>query len=177
MRNLLIFVVESKSEKENSDGVYLRETLDYFYDYDRKNTIIKFVYMNGKHNYKKKKVEQKISCYIRQSKVMDTQVQCKVYYMFDKDNTYLSNEDIVFNKEVNKYCEENDYTLIWMNQNIEDVYLNKTVEHGKKVKEAGKFKKRNAIKNVDIKQLMNNNANTRHSSNILIELDKTLKRK
>ena len=45
MRQLLIFVAESKSENENSDGVYLRETLNYYYEFNRNQTIIKFVFI------------------------------------------------------------------------------------------------------------------------------------
>lgn len=56
MRQLLIFVAESKSENENSDGVYLRETLNYYYEFNRNQTIIKFVFMNGKRNYNKRNI-------------------------------------------------------------------------------------------------------------------------
>ena len=60
MRQLLIFVVESKSENENSDGVYLRETLNYYYEFNRNQTIIKFVFMNRKGNYNKRNIINKI---------------------------------------------------------------------------------------------------------------------
>lgn len=177
MRQLLIFVVESKSDKENSDGIYLKETLNYFYDFNQKDTIIKFVYMNGKQNYNKRKVEQKVLHFIKHAKAMINNIQYKVFYVFDKDNVNLSSEDIIFNKKVTQYCQKNNYCIIWMNKNVEDVYLRKTLEHGKKVKEAGQFKKRNAITKVNVNHLMNPSANSRHSSNIFVELDKILIRK
>lgn len=104
MRQLLIFVVESKSDKENSDGIYLKETLNYFYDFNQKDTIIKFVYMNGKQNYNKRKVEQKVLHFIKHAKAMINNIQYKVFYVFDKDNVNLSSEDIIFNKKVTQYC-------------------------------------------------------------------------
>ena len=67
MRRLVIFVIETKSDKENSDGVYLRETLEHLYEYDRSNTIVKFVFMNGKGNYNKSSVVNKIDSYIKDS--------------------------------------------------------------------------------------------------------------
>ena len=65
MRRLVIFVIETKSDKENSDGVYLRETLEHLYEYDRSNTIVKFVFMNGKGNYNKSSVVNKIDSYMQ----------------------------------------------------------------------------------------------------------------
>ena len=71
MRRLVIFVIETKSDKENSDGVYLRETVERLYEYDRGNTIVKFVFMNGKGNYNKSSVVNKIYSYIDDAKDVD----------------------------------------------------------------------------------------------------------
>ena len=48
-----------------------------------------------------------------------------------------NNSNVIFSLE--KYCKENDYDLVWMNLNIEDVYLGKMVETKSKAKEAFKF--------------------------------------
>ena len=50
----LIFVVET-NKKCKSDWIYIKDTIDYFYQYEQ--TQVKFtpVYMDGKGNYKNKK--------------------------------------------------------------------------------------------------------------------------
>ena len=42
MRKLLIFVIEGNSKLHNSDGKYIRATLDNFYSYDRYNDLMYF---------------------------------------------------------------------------------------------------------------------------------------
>lgn len=177
MRQLLIFVAESKSENENSDGVYLRETLNYYYEFNRNQTIIKFVFMNGKRNYNKRNIINKINNYIKNAKITNKDTIIHVFYIFDKDNNFTSNADRIFNKNVIEYCHKNGYSIIWMNKNIEDVCLHHEVEKRQKTKEASKFKTSYAIHSIDKKKLSQESANTRHTSNILIELDKVLHRK
>ena len=177
MRKLLIFVIESKSEKENSDGIYLKETLEHFYEYDKMNTLIKFVFMNGKGNYDKKSVVKKIEDFVKQAKAVNKDTQETVFYMFDKDETVASNADVIFNKTVSDYCVQKGYDIIWMNKNVEDVYLGNEIDGKLKVREAAKFKNNKVITSVDIKKLSRKGADLRHTSNILLELDKVLSRK
>ena len=60
----LVFVVETNKTCK-SDWIYIKDTIKYFYEYDR--TQIKFspVYMDGKGNYrnKEKEVKQLINQY------------------------------------------------------------------------------------------------------------------
>ena len=177
MRRLVIFVIETKSDKENSDGVYLRETVEHLYEYDRSNTIVKFVFMNGKGNYNKSSVVDKIDSYIEDSKEIDKDTVCSVLYVFDKDNNDTSRDDESFNRSVVNFCKRNGYLLIWMNKNIEEAYWKQEINHKQKVTMAGKFKKTNEITKVDVTTLSVPKASRRYTSNILLELDKVLDRK
>lgn len=177
MRRLVIFVIETKSDKENSDGVYLRETIEHLYEYDRSNTIVKFVFMNGKGNYNKSTVVNKIDSYIKDSKKIDKDTVCSVLYVFDKDNSDTSRDDENFNASVVDFCNRNGYLLIWMNKNIEEAYWKQEVNHKQKVTMAGKFKKTNEITKVSVAALSVPKANRRYTSNVLLELDKVLDRK
>ena len=177
MRRLVIFVIETKSDKENSDGVYLRETVERLYEYDRGNTIVKFVFMNGKGNYNKSSVVNKIYSYIDDAKDVDRDTVCSVLYVFDKDNSDTSPDDENFNQSVVDFCNRNGYLLIWMNKNIEEAYWKQEVNHKQKVAMAGKFKKTNGITKVDVTTLSVPEANRRYTSNVLLELDKVLDRK
>ena len=159
MRKLLIFVIESKSEKENSDGIYLKETLEHFYEYDKKSVV------------------KKIEDFVKQAKAVNKDTQETVFYMFDKDETVASNADVIFNKTVSDYCVQKGYDIIWMNKNVEDVYLGNEIDGKLKVREAAKFKNNKVITSVDIKKLSRKGADLRHTSNILLELDKVLSRK
>jgi len=177
MRRLVIFVIETKSDKENSDGVYLRETVEKLYEYDRSNTIVKFVFMNGKGNYNKSSVVNKIDSYIKDSKEIDKDTVYSVLYVFDKDNDDTSHKDENFNTSVESFCNCNGYQLIWMNKNIEEVYWKQEVDNKQKVSMAGKFKKTSEITKVDVATLSVSKAHRRYTSNVLLELDQILKRK
>ena len=177
MRRLVIFVIETKSDKENSDGVYLRETIEHLYKYDRSNTIVKFVFMNGKGNYNKSSVVNKIDSYIEDSKAIDSDTVCSVLYVFDKDNSDTSQDDGNFNQSVEEFCNRNGYLLVWMNKNIEEAYWKQEVNRKQKVPMAGKFKTTNQISKIDVATLSVSKANRRCTSNVLLELDKVLDRK
>lgn len=65
----LIFVVEAKKSSK-SDWIYIKGTIDYFYEYNRTGLKLSPVYMDGKGNYKQKEKEVKslISQYSKASK-------------------------------------------------------------------------------------------------------------
>ena len=52
----LIFVVETDS-KCKSDWIYIKDTLEWFYDFDRAHTKLSPVFMAGKNKYLKKEKE------------------------------------------------------------------------------------------------------------------------
>ena len=54
----LIFVVEANKSCK-SDWIYIKSTIDYFYEYNRTGLKLSPVYMDGKGNYKQKEKEVK----------------------------------------------------------------------------------------------------------------------
>lgn len=72
MGTQLIFVVET-NRKCKSDWIYIKDTIDYFYQYNQ--TQIKFtpVYMDGKGKYQKKEKNFKFNfsiCFRIQNKLL-----------------------------------------------------------------------------------------------------------
>ena len=57
----LIFVVET-NKKCKSDWIYIKDTIDRFFQYNQAQVKLTPVYMDGKGNYKNK--EKEISCLI-----------------------------------------------------------------------------------------------------------------
>ena len=105
----LIFVVET-NKKCNSDWIYIKDTVDYFYSYEQ--TELKFtpIYMDGKGNYFKK--EKEVKSKIKQYKVSSKENNSKVLYCFDCDESNTKQEDASFLKKVKKFCKEEGYEFV-----------------------------------------------------------------
>lgn len=132
----LIFVVETNS-KSKSDWIYIKDTVERFYQYDQYHVKFTPVYMDGKGKYqgKKKEVNRLISQYSSTSKTN----QSKVIYCFDCDDYDVKREDSEFLKEAEKYCNTNGYDFIWFCKDIECVYLGKKIERHDKQRQAANF--------------------------------------
>lgn len=169
----LIFVVETDS-KSKSDWIYIKDTIDYFYNYDQSHIKFSTVYMDGKGNYKK--VEGRITKLISEYSAVNKQRQSKVIYFFDCDDFDTNRVEMDFLKNAKEYCDEKQYEFVWFCKDIERVYIGKKVPKSEKTKEAAKFKSRKIIQQTDERKLMVSNyvANT---SNILKVIDKYLERK
>lgn len=169
----LIFVVEADS-KCKSDWIYIKDTIERFYQYDQ--TQIKFspVYMDGKGNYgkKEKKISKLESQYASASKTNKSQVM----YCFDCDDYDSRPEDLKFLSTVQEYCKDRGADFIWFCKDIERVYLGKKVDKCQKKTESAAFKSKKLINNIEANKLSvtSYQANT---SNIMGILDKYLARK
>ena len=169
----LIIVVET-NKKNRSDWMYIKDTIEHFYNYD--NSEVKFspVYMDGKTKYKDKEgeIQTLISKYAKSAKGNKSEV----IYCFDCDNYDTDVTDRNFLKDAQKYCESKDYQFAWFCKDIERVYLGKKVEKNKKRDEAAKFLRKKEIKNIAAEKLSANKYRNDHS-NLLSVLDKYLARK
>ncbi len=54
----LVFVVET-NKKCNSDWIYIKDTIEHFYEYDRTQVKFSPAYMDGKGKYKSKEKTDK----------------------------------------------------------------------------------------------------------------------
>ena len=104
----LIFVVETNKTCK-SDWIYIKDTIDYFFEYDRTAIKLTPVYMDGKGKYKNK--EKEISKNIAAYKAGGKGRQTKVIYCFDCDDYNTKQEDAFFLEKVRQYCAEQKYFL------------------------------------------------------------------
>ena len=163
----LIFVVET-NKKCNSDWIYIKDTIEQFYEYDRTQLKLSVVYMDGKGKYKKKVKE--IEKLISQYKAASKKNKSKVFYCFDCDEYDNRQEDGIFLEEARIFCGNNDYEFIWFCKDIEQVYIGKKVENSKKKKEAAMFKVKKQIVHINPKRL-SETVYKNNTSNIIKVLD------
>ncbi len=157
----LIFVMETTTSAK-TDWMYIKKTIDFYYK--PRSFSLEKVFSRTKPELIKqdKKINKIISNSVRKSIVF-------ICADYDRD------EEI--NNLIIKYCNDNNYNLIWMNLDIEDVYLGKQVSDKNKLKEAINFQRKSEsilkeLNNLDCK----NPLIKRHSSNILFVLDKYIER-
>lgn len=169
----LIFVVETNAENK-SDWIYIKETIDYVYNYDSSHVKFTPVYMGGKNNYKNKlkEIETKTRQYNNSAEGNETEV----IYCFDCDEYDNNPEDDTFLNAALKYCKDKKSDFVWFCKDIERVYIKTKVADKEKKKEATKFKVKRLILKVDLKRLERKNYG-KDSSNLLHVVDKYLHRK
>ncbi len=167
----LIFVVET-NKKCNSDWIYIKDTIEHFYDYERTEVKLRPVYMDGKGKYKNK--EKQVKQFIKEYSAMSKTNHSKVLYCFDCDDYNNNPDDWNFLKEAKKYCKDRGYEFVWFCKDIEQVYIGKRVDDSQKKKEAATFKAKKMIQKVDKNRLSVNTYKV-SASNIMKVLDDTEK--
>lgn len=170
----LILVVEC-DERSKSDLIYIKETIEHFYQIGAQVKLSP-VYMKGKGNYRNSKTANDIKKYISQYQATNRSNISKVIYCFDCDDYDIKPSDANFLDTAFQYCKERDYELIWFCKDVERVYIGRKVDDKQKKSEAGKFKTKKLILNVDKCNLIACHYK-RNSSNILKVLDRYLKRR
>ena len=165
----LIFVVET-NKKCNSDWIYIKDTIEYFYSYERTQVKFSVVYMDGKGNYNSKKKEKEIKSLTSQYSSTSNTNRSRVIYCFDCDDYDSKMDDLKFLEEAKKYCDEHEYDFVWFCKDVEQVYIGKKVDDSQKKKEAATFKAKKQINSVDSKKLLMKNYRN-NTSNIMNVLD------
>ena len=163
----LIFVVETNKDC-NSDWIYIKETVERFYTYERTQLKLTPVYMDGKGKYIKK--EKDVKSKMQQYRMTSKNNQSKVIYCFDCDEYDTKPEDAEFLNTVKRFCKDRDYEFVWFCKDIENAYIGKRIEDSQKKKEAANFKARKLIGGVNARSLSQDNYKI-GSSNILNILD------
>jgi hypothetical protein len=172
-----IFVVETNKTCK-SDWIYIKDTIEHFYAYDRTSVKFSPVYMDGKGNYRSKKTEKEIISLISQYKATSKKNQSKVIYCFDCDEYSSNSDDWKFLEDARQYCENKGYDFVWFCKDIEQVYLGQEVDDNQKKKASARFKEKKLIVHVQAGQLSVNDYQE-NTSNILNVFDQfpELKRK
>lgn len=167
-----IFVVET-NKACNSDWIYIKDTIEHFYAYNRTKVKLSVVYMDGRGNYNSKKKEKEIQKLISQysSTSRNDQHQSKVIYCFDCNEYNNNPDDSKFLKDAKKYCDDKGYDFVWFCKDVEQVYIGKKVNDSQKKDVAAKFKEHKQIKEVDVKKLNAENYRI-NTSNIMTVLNR-----
>ena len=172
----LIFCVEANQQCK-SDFMYIRQTLDRFYDYDNSHVQIRPVYMDGRGNYKTKKTLKKIKDLMKPFLSASSNNQSYVIYCFDSDEYDSKIEDFRFLEQARLFCNSvENYRFVWFCKDIEDVYLGKRIDNHQKAKEVVRFVRRKLINNINV-QSLSSSRYYQHQSNLCLVLDEFLTRK
>ncbi|SDF72226.1 hypothetical protein [Eubacterium pyruvativorans] len=148
MNSQLVFCVET-NPKNKSDWIYIKETIEHFFKYERGSIKLSPVYMDGKSNYNSGKVQKKIES-LKKQFGRDDASQTIVFYCFDCDKYDTLPEDSKFITKAKEYCSrENCSEFVWFCHDIEDVYWKHPVKSHDKGSAARKFKQQNQIKMVN----------------------------
>ena len=157
----LVFVMETRSSNR-SDWMYIKSTIDFFYK--PRTFALDKIFATSKTELIKQ--DTKIN-----AKTNDSSREIKVIMVADYDRE----EEL--NQKIENYCNAHDYDLVWMNLDVEDVYLGKQISSNQKKSEAINFqyKKHKLLPKLD--GLDNKTPlKTRHTTNLLVILDKYLSR-
>ena len=168
MSKQILFCVETSSNAE-TDKVYIKETIYHYYSLENK-TRIRFIFFEGKGNYKKKNILKQISDQVKQYSAIGS---THVIYCIDTDRYDADPAQVRELDEIKHYCEQQGYDLIWFCRDVEDVFWGEQIHKDDKTKMATKFRSSRQITHVDNQKLRCEDY-TRHKSNILQILDKYL---
>lgn len=158
----LILIMETRSSNK-SDYMYIKSPLDYYYE--PRTYGIKKIFATTKSLLIKQEKKIEKLCNMTERKPV-------IIVIADYD------QDEPLNDIITNYCLNKSYDLIWMNSDVEEVYLGEKISRKDKEKKAIAFQIK---KNKLIPKLNNlsetNPLNKSKSSNILTILDKYLMRK
>lgn len=161
----LYFVVECSS-KSRSDWMYIESLINYHYK--PRSHSHKAIYASGKSNlFNISKIEKE---------TRKANGNTHVIICADVDEN-----DEAQNQRLIEFSEKHGFDLVWMNLNIEDVFLDEPNVHARDKHEKAKafLKVRDKrLKDLGTKLFMEENPLKKmHSSNLMTVLDKYLKRK
>lgn len=108
----IIFVHEG-----DTDELYIRKLVDKLYPELKENgNKLTFISMNGKTNYIKmeRKIEERKNKFSGNSKII---------FVIDTDNISSNSNDLKLFNEIENYIKQKKYHLIFLNPDIESVFI------------------------------------------------------
>lgn len=166
----MIFCLET-NKRANTDYIYIKEAVDYLY---RKSNQVKIspVYMDGKTKYQSKRVLGEIRNKTKIFSVGET----RVIYCIDTDEYEKNAEHANTFRDIQNFCEENGYDLIWFCHDVEEVFQGRQIPDSLKVKEAGAYRRKREIERMSIEKFSDKTRRP-YTTNLLCILDQYLERK
>lgn len=166
MGRQILFCVET-DETARTDVIYIKETIKKFYKPISNTDNIDFICMGSKQKYNSKSIVRKIKDKV---KMFNPLGDTTVIYCIDTDKYETNATQNKELEDITKYCNENEYLLVWFCHDIEEVYWGFSIENSGKKRKAVEFQTKGLIKNVDIKRLIQK-SKTRSKSNLMSILD------
>lgn len=148
----LIFCVEADL-RSKSDYIYIKNTIEHFYTYDRAQVKLSPIYMGSKWKYNQNKVLKQIEQLIKKYNSASKENKTEVFYCVDCDDFDVRKEDSDYLDKLNVFCTKRKYNVIWFCKEIESVYLGKRINDNAKKTAAVKFAVQRKIEGVDQKML------------------------
>lgn len=168
MSKLLVVCIESELTK--SDHRYIQSLLKKTYQIDS-NIKLQFLSLKGKDNYNKENTIKRIEKELKPSRHDEKHV----IYCLDTDN-YQEHEIANRNKQIEEFCKQHNYDLVWFCKNIEEVLLGRSVSNSEKLKESQKFLTNiRKFEVIELKFKQNEQPKVK-TSNLLYIFDKYLER-
>lgn len=164
-----LIIVTETNQKSQSDYMYINRFLEYFFLIDENVRIVP-IFLNGKSNYDSRKIERKIEKLKKEFSYGDS----FVVYCYDTDNYEIDARDRDFDQRINKYCDEKGYYLVHFSKDIEEVFLERSINNTSKTKEAIKFLRSRKIGSLDLSKFKSNNKR-RYYSNLYLVFSQLLK--
>jgi len=166
----MIFCLET-NKRVDTDGFYIRSTINQYYVINNR-VKISLVYMDGKGNYASKRVLNEIVKKTKDFTIGET----KVFYCIDTDDFEINQEQENLSQQIESFCGERGYELIWFCRDVEEVYWGERVSKSQKVEKAKRFKRTKEIERLDTDRLLSS-TKKHQTSNILTVLDGYLSRR
>ncbi len=159
----LIMIFETRASCK-SDYRYVKSAMDYFYVERSYKLTPLFASSKSELTNQEGKIKKYKGLYAGDSAV----IICADYDREDDEN----------NAPISLHCKRCGYELVWMNRNVEEVFLGKSVPSRQKEKESTAFLRKKETYLSTIHTLDNKEPLLKHpSSNLLVVLDKYINRK
>ena len=167
---VIIFLIEA-NKSSRSDKNYIRALMNSLYS---KEFQIKFIYMNGKTNYKKDRTTKEIKNY--KSIFKPDNFEIYVVYIYDTDDHNRDRDCIRINNDIKTYCDSKKYFYIWFHTTIEEVLLGEFITRSK-VQESKKYLENVARgkTKIDVRNLKNLEYHTKSGSNFCLIIEEIKK--
>lgn len=169
MNNTYILAVcESRTDK-----LYLQKSITMFYSIE-KRTDVKVTYLPLGTKTKACNAEKKIQPILNMAK--GSYQKYHIVYVMDRDYPNANKGQEILNTRIKKYCEDRDYLIAWMNPDIENVYLGKTVNDTDKTRSAKKYYRKELLykEKEALKKKLSSNCAMKGCSNLFTILDPLL---
>lgn len=160
---LVILLTESEA---GTDDRYIKTFIHKFFFLSNKDKIV-WIQLKGKDKYQTKHISEKIS---EKKKLFSSYGAPAIVLCLDVDNQSDPNVSNL-NNSIEGFCKSKGWRLVWFNRDIEEVFLGRSVQSNKKVKESKAFERGQKVRSLDLNRFKQNDPRNRlKSSNLFLVL-------